>query len=139
MLVAVFTLLGVELSGELLRSALHLPVPGPVVGMILLAGWLIFRGYGCETAPAAPGALDETAGVILNYLGLLFVPAGVGIIAEFGLIRQQWLPILGGVIGSTVLSLAVTGLVLHHLIRRKAAPKKARILAVGDKPCIAKS
>ncbi len=139
MLAAVFTLLGAELLGELLRGALHLPVPGPVVGMILLATWLIWRGYGRETAPAAPGGLDATAGVILNYLGLLFVPAGVGIIAEFALIRQQWLPILGGVIGSTVLSLAVTGLVLHHAIRSKPAPKKARVLAVGDKPCIAKS
>jgi holin-like protein len=133
MLAAVFILLAAELLGELLRSALHLPVPGPVIGMIALAAWLIWRG---ETEASA---LDRTANAILGYLGLLFVPAGVGIVAELGLIRQQWLPILGGVIGSTVLSLGVTGLVLHHLIRRKATPKQASALAIGDKTCIAKS
>lgn len=138
MLVALFTLLGVELLGELLRAALHLPVPGPVVGMILLAAWLIFRGDGGETAPAVVGTLDQTAGVVLNYLGLLFVPAGVGIIAEFGLIRAQWLPILGGVIGSTVLSLAVTGLVLHHLLHRNPAPKRLAP-RVEETTCPAKS
>ena len=37
MLGAILTLLGFELIGELVRSVLHLPIPGPVVGMILLA------------------------------------------------------------------------------------------------------
>ena len=136
MLAGLFTLLGAELLGELLRSVLHLPVPGPVIGMILLAAWLIAR---CDRAEPEASSLDRMATGLLDHLGLLFVPAGVGIVAELGLIQQQWLPILAGVAGSTVLSLAVTGLVLHHLIHRKPAPKPAPVLAIGDEPCIAKS
>jgi holin-like protein len=136
MLAAIFILLAAELLGELFRSALHVSVPGPVIGMIALAAWLIWRG---QTVEAEPSALGRVADGILGHLGLLFVPAGVGIISELAVIRHEWLPILGGVVGSTVLSLAVTGLVLHHLLRRKAAPKQPVVLAIGDKACIAKS
>ncbi|MEJ0050705.1 MAG: CidA/LrgA family protein [Methylovirgula sp.] len=136
MLAAIFIFLAAELLGELFRSVLHLPVPGPVIGMIALAAWLIWCG---RTTQPEPSALDRAADGILGHLGLLFVPAGVGIIGELAVIRREWLPILGGVVGSTILSLAVTGLVLHHLLRRKAAPKRAAALAIGDKACIAKS
>lgn len=136
MLAAIFILLAVELLGEFVRAVLHVPVPGPVIGMIALAAWLIWRG---EAAQSATRALDRVADGILGHLGLLFVPAGVGIIGELAIIRREWLPIVGGVIGSTILSLAVTGLVLHHLLRRKAAPKKPAVLALGDQTCIAKS
>lgn len=50
-------------------------------------------------------------------MGLLFIPTGVGIVAEAGLVRQEWLPIAVGLIGSTVLSLVVTGLVMHRMAR----------------------
>ncbi|HEY0145235.1 MAG: CidA/LrgA family protein [Methylovirgula sp.] len=136
MLAAIFILLAAELLGELLRSALHVSVPGPVIGMIALATWLIWRG---QTTQPEPSALARVADGILGHLGLLFVPAGVGIIGELAVIQHEWLPILGGVIGSTVLSLAVTGLVLHHLLRRKATPKRPAVLSMGDNACIAKS
>jgi putative effector of murein hydrolase LrgA (UPF0299 family) len=118
MIEALFVLMLFELVGEILRSALHLAVPGPVIGMLLLAAALVWR-YRREAPinPEAPPALDKTAGVLLQHLGLLFVPAGVGIIAEASLLRQEWMPILFGVIGSTVLSLAATGLVMHHFVR----------------------
>ena len=58
-------------------------------------------------------ALGNTAETLIGHMGLLFVPAGVGIITELGVLRAEWLPITAGLIGSTVLSLAVTGLVMH--------------------------
>jgi putative effector of murein hydrolase LrgA (UPF0299 family) len=119
MLVAFFTLLGCELLGELVRDALHLPIPGPVIGMFLLAAGLALRGR-APTEASAPSALDRVAGALLEYMGLLFVPAGVGIIAQAGLLRAEWLPILGGLVGSTVLSLGITGFVMHRLARANA-------------------
>ena len=119
MLIALATLLGCELLGELLRGALHLPVPGPVIGMFILTVWLVRRqragAQGAQTQTPVLTPLDRTAGILLEYMGLLFVPAGVGIIGEATLLRQEWLPILGGIIGSTVLSLGLTGIVMHHM------------------------
>ena len=112
MIAALLALLACQLLGELLRAALHLPIPGPVIGMFLLAAMLAWQARR-KPARAIPAELDRVAELLIAYLGLLFVPAGVGIIAEGGLLRQEWLPIVAGVIGSTILSVAVTGLVMH--------------------------
>jgi holin-like protein len=112
MLAAFLSLVGCQLVGELIRQALHLPLPGPVIGMFLLATVLGLRGRRTNKA-AIPQSLDTMAETLIAYMGLLFVPAGVGIVAQLGLLRQEWLPILVGVLGSTILSVAVTGLVMH--------------------------
>ena len=46
-------------------------------------------------------------------MGLYFVPAGVGVITQAHLLRREWLPILCAVAGSTLLSIAVTGLAMR--------------------------
>ena len=43
MLIALLTLIGCQLAGELLRSALALAVPGPVIGMFMLAAVLAIQ------------------------------------------------------------------------------------------------
>ena len=109
---AFFILIACQLLGESLRLLLALPVPGPVIGLFLLAGALAWRD-----ADAAPTPLDRAASALLTYMGLLFVPAGVGLITELDLLRREWLPIVGGLVGSTLLGLVVTGLVMHRLSR----------------------
>ncbi|MBB2205495.1 CidA/LrgA family protein [Gluconacetobacter takamatsuzukensis] len=113
---AMLVLVGCQLVGELLRATFQVPIPGPVIGMFLLALVLGIRakrtGTGRTPAPLKPVA----EGLIAN-MGLLFVPAGVGIIAEAGVIRKEWLPIVVAVAGSTILSLIVTALVMHWTLR----------------------
>ncbi|HEY1941019.1 MAG TPA: CidA/LrgA family protein [Roseiarcus sp.] len=120
---ALAILVGAQLVGEILSRLFHLPLPGPVVGMFLLAVALVLRG-GSRPENAAPGALADTANALVGNMGLLFVPAGVGIISEVGVLRSEWLPILAGMVVSTALSLVVTGLVMQHVSRRaeKSAP-----------------
>jgi len=112
MITAILLLIGCELAGEIARDALNLPIPGPVIGMFLLAAVLSFRKDRPER-PAIAAPLGNTAETLISHMGLLFVPAGVGIIAEVGVLRAEWLPIVAGLIGSTVLSLVVTGLAMH--------------------------
>jgi holin-like protein len=50
-------------------------------------------------------------------MGFFFVPAGVGLMNYFGLIGEQWLPIVGGTVVSTLIVLAFTGHV-HQFIRK---------------------
>ncbi len=75
MLRLIFLLLLFQLAGEALRAATHTPVPAPVIGIVLLAAWDMLRRR--EPEPA----LEQAANGLLNWLGLLFVPAGAGIIA----------------------------------------------------------
>jgi holin-like protein len=114
---ALAILIGFQLIGEVLRQILHLPLPGPLVGMFLLATALVVRGDGHKAPTEIGSALVRTANGLIAQMGLLFVPAGVGVIAELAVLRQQWLPILAGLLVSTVLGLAATGLVMHHVSR----------------------
>lgn len=110
MLAFITLLLVLQLIGEAIVVAAGLPVPGPVVGMALLFIGLLWRGD-------LPEALDRVAQGFLGNLSLLFVPAGVGVMLHLALVRDEWLPIAGAVIGSTVLTIAVTALVMSGLAR----------------------
>ena len=113
MLNSFLCLIGCQLAGELVRETTGLPIPGPVIGMFLLAAMLVLR---TETAGLAiPSALEQTTQALITLMGLLFVPAGVGIVAEAALLREEWRPILAALLGSTVLSVLVTGLVMHWM------------------------
>ena len=109
MIQSFLTLLAFQLAGECLYRAFSLPLPGPVIGMALLTLWLLRR------RPTAESPLQVTAKHLLRILGLLFVPAGVGIVASGDLVRAQWLPITVGVFCSTLLSLLVTAYVMKWL------------------------
>jgi holin-like protein len=124
--VALAILIGLQLIGEVLRQSLHLPLPGPLIGMFLLVVILVIRGSaGDDGDHAVPPTLGQAANVLIANMGLLFVPAGVGVIAELGVLRQAWLAILAGLVVSTVLGLAVTGLVMHHVSRVRQRPVPA--------------
>ena len=120
-----FILIGCQLLGESLRREFGLPVPGPVIGMLLLAGILVVLGERLPTDVAGERSLDDVAGLLVRHMGLLFVPAGVGIIAEASVLRGAWLPLAAGLVGSTVLSLLASGMVMHRVGRRATARAEA--------------
>ncbi|MGF1643712.1 MAG: CidA/LrgA family protein [Thiotrichales bacterium] len=111
MIGALTLLLVYQLVGEVAAQLLRLPIPGPVVGMLLLFVTLIFRGE-------ASASLRTTANGLLRHLSLLFVPAGVGVMVHGDLIAAEWLPIIAALVGSTALTLVVTAWVLRALLAR---------------------
>lgn len=98
-------LLGYQLVGEVTSRLLQLPVPGPVIGMILLFVTLLMRGTLEKT-------LDTATSALLSHLSLLFVPAGVGVVTHLNLIGKQWLPITAALLLSTIITLAATALIM---------------------------
>ena len=102
MLQGMVLLLLFQLLGEGLSSLLSLPIPGNVIGMALLlltlaSGWVKLEW------------LQEAADLLLSYMALFFVPAGVGVMLYFDLIGREWLPIVAATIISTFVVMAVTG------------------------------
>ncbi|MEC9483077.1 MAG: CidA/LrgA family protein [Halomonas sp.] len=109
-------LLGCQFLGELLSQGLAIPVPGPVLGMVILLMGLLVHGR-------VPDALRTAGEGLLRYLTLLFVPAGVGLMVHFELIRADFWVLIVTLVLSTALTLAVTGKVLDRLARRYARGK----------------
>jgi holin-like protein len=112
MIRAVAILLLCQLAGTVLQQAFGLPMPGPVVGFVLLVAIFLSTG--------GPGAeLRETAQGLLKHLGLLFVPAGVGAVGELTVLKQNALALLIAIPVSTVLGLLVTGALMQWFMRRR--------------------
>lgn len=107
-------ILACQLLGEFAVSSADLPLPGPVAGMILLFLFLTVRGE-------IPAELGKVAGALLNNLSLLFVPAGVGVMTHFELLGTDALPLSIALVVSTLLTIAVTALVMTLLSGSRAA------------------
>jgi holin-like protein len=126
MLNAFSILLGCELGGEIIRRIFSLPLPGAVIGMCFLALFLLRK------PSSLPNSLVSTAEALLKYLGLLFVPAGVGVIANIDLIAAEWFPILVALVGSTILSVLATAYVMHWFSSRNQDSGGATPLLNGN-------
>lgn len=98
--------------GAVTRSIINFPIPEAVYGMIYLFIALNFNILKEED-------IKQTSDGILKNLAFLFVPAGVGILAHIDLIKGQILSIGILVILGTAVSIAVTGLIVQFLQRRK--------------------
>jgi holin-like protein len=106
-----------QLAGELLVTAIGLPVPGPVCGMALLFTGLLIHG-------GIPDGLASVADELLGNLSLLFVPAGVGVVLHLGLLRTDILPVSVALVISTLLTVAITALMMQAFNRRATAAKE---------------
>ena len=118
MLNALTLLIVCQFIGEVTARFLGLPLPGPVIGLIVLLGLLISR-----RGPSRD--LETTGNWLLRHFGLLFVPAGVGVINQIDVLRENWLALLIAIPLSTLAGLATTALVMQHLARSEAAPGTA--------------
>ena len=112
MIGAITLLLVFQLIGEIFARTLALPIPGPVIGMALLFAALVARG-------GPSGELRGTAQGLLQHLSLLFVPAGTGIMLHFQRMSDEWLALALSLLGSTLITIAVTALTLRFLARRR--------------------
>jgi holin-like protein len=112
MLEALTTLLLFQLLGESLTYLLGLPLPGPVIGMAAL-----FLAWPWLTRLHA--ALERLSADLLAHLGLLFVPAGVGVMLHLGLLATWWLPLLAALVISTSATMALSAWLFVRLRRRR--------------------
>lgn len=98
-------LLAFQSVGELLSLGLNLPLPGPVLGLVLLLMGLRW--------PSVREPVAECANFLLAHLSLLFVPVGVGVMTHLTLLTQYGLRILLVILLSTWIGLAVTALAMY--------------------------
>lgn len=99
MIQALALILTCQLVGEASSRALSLPVPGPVLGLVLLWGLMML-------SPTLAERVRPTGEGILRHLALLFVPAGVGIVGHIGALGGQALGLAAAILASTVLAIA---------------------------------
>ncbi|MGA3677690.1 CidA/LrgA family protein [Lysinibacillus agricola] len=110
--------------GEGIVSLVHVPLPGSIIGLLLLALSLIFKIIKVEY-------IQDGAGFLIGVLTLFFIPATVGVIDYPELLSTTGLLIILAVIASTLISIYITGL-LTQMIEKKEQAKKETEAIVED-------
>lgn len=112
MLTGLLTLLGFQLLGEALQRLLGLPLPGPVIGMFLLFGFLCLRGE-------VPEHLETGSQRLIDMMPLLFMAPAAGVFFLGAGFADQWPGFLAAVTLGTVFSLIFSGLLLKALTKKR--------------------
>ena len=97
--------------GELASKFLLPTLPGPVIGLILLVAWLVIRkGINSELA--------RVADTFSQYLGLLFVPAAVGVVLFLPQLKANAVAIVSALVVSVILTIASSAFIVRLLSKK---------------------
>ncbi len=99
-----------EVGGAIARAA-HVPIPGTVIGLLLLLGGFMALG-------GVPAPMEQLARFLIGHLNLLYIPAAVGVVAYASLVRRDAWPITVALVGSAIVGLVVTGWTFQIVDRR---------------------
>lgn len=105
-------LLGFQGGGEIASRLFALPIPGPVIGLVLLLVFLIRRGK--VDAP-----IEAVSSALVRNLGLLFVPAAVGVVMFLPQLKANVLAISVALLASAIATIAASAAVLRFWPARR--------------------
>jgi holin-like protein len=99
-----------QLGGEVIVRGLGLPMPGPVIGLMLLLILLLARDRFAVLArgPLREDGVENASRGLLAHLSLLFVPAGVGVVQKLDLVAAHGIAFAGVLAVSVLVTLLVT-------------------------------
>lgn len=102
---------GIYLLGEVISSSLSLPVPGNILGMIILFLLLYTKVVKIDN-------IINITNFLLNHLAFFFIPAGVGLMASFAVIKTSCIQLLIVCLLTTIIIIASTGTIVQFISRR---------------------
>lgn len=104
-------ILTISLLGEVLHYIIPLPVPASIYGLLLMLAALM-------TGVVKRDSVREAGVFLVEIMPVMFIPAAVGLLEAWGVLRPVWLPVAVITVVSTVLVMGVSGLVTQFVIRR---------------------
>nr|AGF93187.1 LrgA [uncultured organism] len=98
----IMIIFGFYFLGEVIVKFLNIPVPGNVLGMVLIVFSLSLGIINLED-------VEKEAEFLVENMSVLFIPPGVGIILYWSLMKTQIVPILGALFISFLVTITITG------------------------------
>lgn len=101
-----------QLIGTAINHLLLPVLPGPIIGLLLMLGFLIWKGDVGEP-------LSLAASSLLRYLPLLLVPPAVGVMVYAKDIAADFWAIVGALVLSLVIAMGFVGVLMQQMVKRK--------------------
>ena len=105
-------ILAVTCVGEIMKYFIPLPIPGSIYGLILMFVLLLAKVIKVEH-------VKETGEFLIEIMPLMFIPAGVGLMASWGELQGFLVPLLVITVSTTFIVIFVTGKVTDFMMDRK--------------------
>ena len=120
MLNSIFIIFLFQLIGELFQKFLELNIPGPVIGLIVLLGVLLFsKKNDRRFIQVLKINLITSAENLVRYIPLFFLPVGVGVVMHLSFLEDNLVKVLLIIVTGTLITLALTGLLMEKLLKNK--------------------
>ena len=126
MLRSLFIIFFFQLLGEAIQKFFEINIPGPVIGLILLLLVFIFFIKNASPFRKIKKEISETSHQIINYLSLLFVPNGVGVVMHINYLGDNLFKILAIIIIGTLSTLVFVAYVMEKIINLEKNNAKRR-------------
>ena len=105
-------ILGVTCAGELMKYFIPLPIPGSIYGLLLMFVLLLTKVIKVEN-------VKDVGEFLIEIMPLMFIPAGVGLMASWGELQGFLVPLLVITVSTTFIVIFVTGKVTDFMMDRK--------------------
>lgn len=113
-------ILAVTFIGEILKYIIPLPIPASIYGLILMLIILKTKIISLEQ-------VKETGTFLIEIMPLMFIPAAVGLLVSWDVLKDIWIPVIIITILTTVIVMIVTGKVTQFIIKLERMNKNWRI------------
>ena len=126
MLRSLFIIFFYQLLGEAIQKFFEINIPGPVIGLILLLLSFIIFSKKLIQSKKIIKEISVTSNRIINYLSLLFVPIGVGVVMHIDYLGDNLFKVFSIIIIGTLATLVFTALVMEKIINLEIKNGKRR-------------
>ena len=106
-------LLSIYFVSEIISKSLNLPVPGSIIGMILLFVLLTSNIVKIEM-------VENLANFFLDHLAFFFIPASVGLMTSFSSLKGSIFKIILLCILTTIIVISVTAIIVQFICNKKS-------------------
>ena len=113
-------IIGFSFLGEMLHYIIPLPIPPSIYGIVLLFAALQRKWIKVKD-------IREVSTFLIAVMPVMFIPAGVGLLTAWGILKPVCVPIILITVITTVVVMIVTGRVTQAVIRmdRKKGQKRS--------------
>ena len=105
-------ILAVYLSGLLIKIFFNLPLPGSIIGLLIMLALLHLKIVKVDN-------IKEVSSFFLDNMMFFFIPATVGIMASYHILDGVLFQVVGLIMISVVITISITALVVQYIAKRK--------------------
>lgn len=104
-------IIAISFAGEILSSLIPFPIPASIYGIVILFAGLVTKWIPYES-------VKDTGHFLVEIMPVMFIPAAVGLLEAWGIVKDSWFEYILLTIVTTVLVMGVAGTVTQYVAKK---------------------